>query len=354
MRQDLDAAKATLDVYRTHDVSGHLAAIGELLNRFASDKIDIVLLKGAALAPTLYRELALRPFADIDLLVGENQIDIAKQILTGAGYEIAPELLSEKFNRKYHVNLPFVRSGPKPVHIELHWKLSDPFSEIAFDHAGLFARAQRTKIAERPAQVLTIEDELIYLATHLDNHGYLNRTAVNRAHSSEFVFDELSGDRLIWFTDLHEIISAGGLSWETILDRARAANASNTLAVTLRLLRALLGTEISTGILDQLPLRNVRWPERKLAAYVLSLVDLPEKRSRSRELFRRKFLTTRKGFELRLVRLIDVWEYVFPARSDLQKPYLVHVLGAMSRCINMLTELQLRRVSRFLRSRDVT
>jgi len=31
------------------------------------------------------------------------------------GYSLAPELISERFNRAYHMNLPFVRREPVPV-----------------------------------------------------------------------------------------------------------------------------------------------------------------------------------------------------------------------------------------------
>jgi hypothetical protein len=326
----------------------HFAAIAELLDRFAADKIDIMLLKGAALAPRIYRDPALRPFADIDLLVRKDKIDTAKEILLAAGYEIAPELLSERFNRKYHVNLPFVRKGPNPVHIELHWKLADPFSEVAFDHEALFARANGIRIADRPALVLSAEDEIVYLASHLDNHGYLNHTIAAHSRVAEFVFDELSGNRLIWFTDLQEIISAGGFSWEVVRERARVANATDALAVTLQLLHELHGMTLPP---HEWPLPKIRWPERMLSDYVLSIVDLGEKRRRSREFFLRKFLTTRKGFELRLVRLVDVWKYVFPDRARIGRSYLTHVCGALSHCLTMLMELELRRAFRFLRAR---
>ena len=293
----------------------HLAAVAELLDGFASAKIDIVLLKGAALAPTLYRDPALRPFADIDLLVRADKIDNAKTILQNNGYEIAPELLSENFNRRYHLNLPFVRPTGGPVHIELHWNLIDSFSPISFDHDALFARAHRASVAGRDALVLSPEDELIYLAAHLDNHGYLNRTIVDRTRTDRFPFDELSGDRLIWFTDLHELISSGALNWATVIERARDAQAVSALSVTLRLLQNLLGTKLEAHLLEALPLPRVRWPERRLGDYVLSIVDLSDTHSRARQFFRRNFLSTRRGFELRLVRLIDVWEYIFPARA---------------------------------------
>src|ERR1043166_5382866 len=97
----------------------HFSAISQVLARFADAHVPVILLKGAALASRIYRDPALRPFADIDLLVRQTDIDRAKQILAATGFELSPELLSEALNRKYHVNLPFVRRAPVPVHIEI-------------------------------------------------------------------------------------------------------------------------------------------------------------------------------------------------------------------------------------------
>jgi Uncharacterised nucleotidyltransferase len=323
----------------------HFDAMAELIERFHAAGIEIVLLKGAALASRLYRDPALRPFADIDLLVRENEIDRAKDILLASNYQVAPELLSESFNRKYHVNLPFVRRDERPVHVELHWKLSDPFSSVAFDYEALLARAQNVEVGGWKARALSLEDDFVYLATHLDKHGYANRAIVDLANASEFSLDELSGDRLIWFTDLHELISAGQLDWAIVIERARAAHASNALAVSLRLLRNLLGTDVPAHVLTELPLPEPNWMKQALNRYVLSLAT--QNNQDHRNSFRQRFVATRKGFELRLVRLVDVWDYIFPA----SRRSIGHSGRALWRCLGMLVELQWRRALRGLRPR---
>jgi len=330
----------------------HYAAIAEILDRSAAAGLEIVLLKGAALARTIYHDPMLRPFADIDLLAREKRVGDAKQLLVALGYEIAPDLLSEKFNRKYHNNLPLVRRAPQPIHLELHWRLSDAFSLTAFDHEALFARAPRVSIAEGVAQVLAPEDQFVYLAAHLDNHGYLNRLIVDRNASGEFSLHELSGNRLIWFTDLHELSSLG-IDWTKVLDAACAAHASEALAVSLRLLRSLLGTPIPERVLEQLPLPEVRWPERKVGKYVFGLAaKLSSDSSVTR--FQQRFLSTRKDFELRLIRLIDLWQYVFPNRAEARKFYAVHVCAAVFQCSRMFLELLCRRAFRLVRAKDFT
>ena len=317
----------------------HFAAIAVLIERAAAAKLEVILLKGAALAQTAYRDPALRPFADVDLLVRAEEIDRAKELLFAAGYELAPELLSERFNRKFHANLPFVRRGERPVHIELHWKLSDAFSGIAFDYKGLFDRAELA---------LAPEDTLIYLATHLDNHGYLNRAILEYAAVDRLVMDELSQNRLIWFTDLHEIVCSQRLDWRVVQERAVEFGATTALAVTLRLLRKMFGTSIDLPWLDALPMAELRWPERKTSEYVFALGDDSES-----EFFRRTFLATRKSFELRPIRLLDLWAHVFPARTAGKNgaPRVSHAFRAVAGGTAMFAELIVRRVARRLRQR---
>ncbi len=328
----------------------HSAAVAALAQSFLSQRVDLLLLKGAALAPTIYHQGGLRPFGDIDLLVRENDIDAARKILETGGYQIAPGLLSEKFSRRYHVNLPFVRGAPPPVHVELHWRLTDRFSGIQFDHTALFARARRIQLPAGEASSLALEDELIYLAAHLDNHGYLNRSIVERGDGAFISLHELSGDRLIWFTDLHELIVAGGLDWASVIARARLVRADGALAISLRLMRSLLGTPLDERVLQELPLPELRWPERKVGEYVVTLAG-DAGRPRAQAFWRDKILVTRTGFELRLIRLLDLWQYLFPARSAVRHSYPGHVCGAFLQCGKMFLELLWLRVFRFLRAK---
>jgi len=86
-------------------------------------KIPVVILKGAALATTIYPNPALRPLSDIDLLIPRQHLEPAVQALKSLGYrepypEMAPEL-----NRAIHYHT-HLRGGPQQsVAVELHWNL---------------------------------------------------------------------------------------------------------------------------------------------------------------------------------------------------------------------------------------
>ncbi len=329
--------------YRTHS-----ATLADIFPRFRLRGVDLILLKGAALAPAIYRDGALRPYGDIDLLVRSRDVEAARKILGEASFLIAPGLLSEKFSRKYHVNLPFVRAAPPPVHIELHWRLTDRFSAAQFDHEDLFARAQSIPLLSGEGTGLSPEDELIYLATHLDNHGYLNRAILAGGDIVPLTLHELSGNRLIWFTDLHELIVSDGFDWSKVLEQASTSQASGPLGVSLRLVRHLLDTPIDQTILQALPLTKSSWPKRKVSEYAVTLARSAT-RGREQHFWRNKVLATRKGFELRLIRLVDIWQYLFPARANVTQRYRDHVCGAFVECGKMFFELLWLRVSRRLR-----
>ena len=315
----------------------HSAALQEVERCFARHHLEVIALKGAALSRSLYRDVALRPFADIDLLVPESQIDAAKAALGEIGYALAPELLSETLNRKYHFNLPLARRAPVPVHIELHWRLTDPFTTIHFNHDGLFARA---KIDPRlGSRILAKEDDLVYLAAHLDSHGYFNRIVLSgNANLDMFCLHELSADRLIWFTDLHEII-LGQIDWTVVIENARTANALDALATTLQLGRRLLGTPVPDDLLTHQPSTATSWPRRKLGDRIVRLTNDEAGGNATARHLGRHLLATRRGFELRAVRLIDLWQYIFWRSHGRRGGYLHHVAAACARCGKKLFEL---------------
>lgn len=314
----------------------HLAALNELLEACEKEHVPVVLLKGAALCLTTYRAPALRPFADIDLLVSEADVDPAIRVLGSCGYSLAPELISAELSRKFHSNLPLVKPGDRPVHVELHWRLTDRFSGYAFAEIDLWQRARRAAVGQSHALVLEPHDVIIYLAAHLDKHGYLNQALAGRDDAATWVLDELSANRLIWFSDLHEIITGNSIDWQLIEQRCDEADLREVVGSTLMLLHDLLGTE---GIPDILT-RHVRPRFSKRFALGLA-VDVAQSEQR-RAFFRRHILATRKGFELRLVRLLDLWSYIFPRRSR----SIGHSVAAIAQCAQLFFALIAARLRR--------
>ena len=95
-------------------------ALEELLHTFDRAGIDVVVLKGAALAWTIYATPTLRPMADIDLLVTAGTADAARRSLREIGFDLGA-IAPRRFGRNAH-HLPVAsrRQNGATISIEIH------------------------------------------------------------------------------------------------------------------------------------------------------------------------------------------------------------------------------------------
>lgn len=174
----LDAARAeaALDVVRRRDLERVLGAC-------AAAGIEILLIKGAALACTAYPEPWLRPREDTDLLVRESDAVLTGAVLGTAGYERVPR----QSGRLVTNQQLYVRTGSRHRDaIDLHWKIADPapFADLLagdelFRTAGVVALS-----ATCTARVPSPGHTLLLACWH--------RVAHHR-----------DGERLLWLYDIH-------------------------------------------------------------------------------------------------------------------------------------------------------
>jgi hypothetical protein len=100
-----------------------LSHILTALRASPSPPLPVILLKGAALAATVYDNIGLRPMGDLDLLVPEERLSEAVTRLKALGYVEPHPDMAAGFNAQFghHVHL----QGGRDVHlaVELHWTL---------------------------------------------------------------------------------------------------------------------------------------------------------------------------------------------------------------------------------------
>ena len=119
-------------------------ALIDLLNQFSADNIRVLVIKGAALAYTLYDAPTERPRHDADLFVHLDQIAAADAVARRLGYEraIEPDLTAASGQRHY---LPPSASADS---IDLHWRVVNP---LAFERVLPFGDAWSRSIARTGA-----------------------------------------------------------------------------------------------------------------------------------------------------------------------------------------------------------
>ncbi len=190
--------------------------LARILEAFGEAGIPVIVLKGAALAATLYEDIGLRPMGDLDLLVEADDLQRAKSILHNFDYVVikAEHLgmapwLDEALNHHVHM-----RGGPQArVAVELHWGLlagnadwRAPSLDWFWKQAQPLEFKQAAITIEKHENLfqLDLAAHLLYVAAHLMlQHGG------NRA-------------RLLWFYDLHLLATKYHqyVDWNAILKQA--------------------------------------------------------------------------------------------------------------------------------------
>src|SRR5882724_9901509 len=78
------------------------AELRRILEGFREKGLNVIVLKGAALAQSVYGDIGLRPMGDIDLLVRKEDLDCAEQIMSTLGYSTCMDIKSQEWYRHNH------------------------------------------------------------------------------------------------------------------------------------------------------------------------------------------------------------------------------------------------------------
>jgi hypothetical protein len=206
-------------------------ALGRILRGLSDAGVDAIPIKGIVLAETLYDDLALRPAADVDILVRPADLPHARTILGGLGYVQAADPPFTDLVHEFHDSPYYLGTGPDQVCLELHRGLwATRFYRLGVD--GLWERAVPAVVAGVDVLVLSPEDTLLHLAIHRSR----------------------SPLRLRWVCDVAELVRrhSATLDWEGLLVRARAAGAETSLYVILSLAGELLGAPSPPAVMSRL------------------------------------------------------------------------------------------------------
>lgn len=138
--------------------------IQAVTNALRDAGIPVILLKGHALARTLYPDPALRQSGDIDLLVQPRNIPATEEVLEKLGYVCPAKTFSLSPYEHHHENFFPPRKG---MQIELHWAIDnafDLFPDWWVD--DVFSRRIPLRTGDLSCDTLSHSDHLLFLAFH--------------------------------------------------------------------------------------------------------------------------------------------------------------------------------------------
>src|ERR1700674_1098615 len=145
------------------------AELARIMQHFERRQLRALPYKGPVLAQSLYHDLGLRSFSDLDFLISPVDFERAKQALAEIGYrpsgEVKPAIESPAAERLW------LRPGEErgldsadgKNRGELQWALLPHFYAVDLSVQDLMARAGKTVVGEREVPCLSAEDSLLVL-----------------------------------------------------------------------------------------------------------------------------------------------------------------------------------------------
>lgn len=230
-------AASMVEMYRTETLQNLFleAELQRVLHAFQEANIAIILFKGPALAYTVYPQPDQRTYHDLDMLIHEDDLPRARDMLADMGYSFYEEFRSnvtDDRRRGYNFTLKPADSWLE-VLIELHTAPHDSDIGMDFDVAALWANAQPITVLGEPTLTMHPIDHLLYLCWHYRFHSF---------------------SRLLWLYDLVMIIRSGGdhLDWDRLVEQARRQKLATTVYYCLTWCRDLFGVPVPERVREAL------------------------------------------------------------------------------------------------------
>ena len=224
------------------------ASLAEVVALLQREAIEPIVLKGGALAGTVYADPGLRPMTDLDLLVPPEAMERAGTALASMGYHLSGRLTAQlvRFQERVGGRLEWVRKQyGQPTYLDLQFHLVGvDLCRHAFtiEPETLWVAARTLPLERGQALQLSPEDMLIHLCLH---------SGMGHAYASP----------LVSTVDVDWLVAREGSDefWVRLAERAGQFRARTIVYRGLCWARDLLGTPVPAKTLAALapsPLRQ--------------------------------------------------------------------------------------------------
>ncbi len=196
--------------------------------------IDVLLLKGGALASTVYRSFAARPMRDIDILVRPERADEARALMLEHDWVADPDVPGDRSYGTHHHLPPLRDAGASGQRLEIHRAVLPAGHPFGFTDDEIWGAARRHTIGDAYAFVMQPAHHAVHVAIHF---AWSHMFKMGAWHA---------------FRDLATLTAANMMSWQEFIDTAARWRASTCCYWTLRLANMLGGLEFPATVLDRL------------------------------------------------------------------------------------------------------
>jgi hypothetical protein len=238
-----DAAAMLKGTYRKTWLENQMlfGAAGEVLKALAEAGTPTVLLKGAALAAGVYKDLGARPMTDVDILIPIEKAEASYEMLMARGWRP----LIEPGGDMAHV-VQVIRSvdlRKERGSIDLHWHVMSDSCDPD-DDDDFWAESRELDLNGTPTRMLAPVDQLLHLIVH--GSKWSEWRAVH------------------WALDAYKVIEvfAAEIDWQRLLDQTQKRSVVLPVLVGLELLRRDLEVAVPEYVFAALRRMHVGVVER--------------------------------------------------------------------------------------------
>jgi hypothetical protein len=199
-----------------------------ILDLFQSEDIRAMPYKGPSIANSIYGHLALRQFADLDILVRRQDVWHCQQLLISMGYQPHFEITQRQlpaFLKLGYVQM-FTRDKGRSI-VELHWAIASRFFMFPLDVDRLLGRLVPMDLMGKKVLAPAPDDLLLILC----------------AHGAKDLWE-----RLEWVCGIAELIQVHDINWEVVRQQARELGAERTLFLGLLLAKEIFGARLPEAV----------------------------------------------------------------------------------------------------------
>lgn len=206
-----------------------------ILSLTNSQKIKVILLKGAVLATQIYPHMAMRPMLDLDILVSPHDASDVISIIENLGYHKARQEEHPGFTLNYENEVGLIKQESILKMVEVHWNLfNSTYYQNKIPYEKLWESAESIEFNRYQTLVLDPETQFLHLCGHLSLHH--------------------AGKGWLWVHDLAEIImhEKYHLDWTKLINDAQKFDLVLPLKVHLHTLAEIYGAIIPGELLSTL------------------------------------------------------------------------------------------------------
>jgi Uncharacterised nucleotidyltransferase len=202
------------------------AKLLDIYNCFKSKNICVIPYKGAVLAAIVYKDICLRQFRDIDLLVSFQDVHQSIEVLNSQGYQLKVDSFNPIY--KWEETLINPKTG---IVIDLHHGIAQSHYPFRLNLEHCIQRSQNVDLLDTTIQSFSTIDLLLILSIQIVKDSYDQACLLAK------------------ICDISELANQFPvMEWSIAIERANSIGCQRLLLIALLLANKLLGTILPTSI----------------------------------------------------------------------------------------------------------